>query len=52
MTQTAQRPPEFTVFVNAPSHLNENYRRFLELRFIDDFGFRGAPVRLKYRKSE
>jgi GTP-binding protein len=52
MTQTAQRPPGFTVFVNAPSHLSENYRRYLELRFIEDFGFRGAPVRLKYRKSE
>ena len=52
MTQTAQRPPEFTVFVNAPSHLNDNYRRFLQLRFAEDFGFRGAPVRFKYRKSE
>lgn len=52
MTQTAQRPPEFTVFVNAPSHLNDNYRRYLALRFVEDFDFRGAPVRLKYRKSE
>jgi GTPase len=52
MTQTAQRPPEFTVFVNAPSHLNDNYRRYLQLRFVEDFDFRAAPVRFKYRKSE
>lgn len=52
MTQTAQRPPEFTVFVNAPSHLNDNYRRYLQLRFVEDFDFPGVPVRFKYRKSE
>jgi predicted GTPase len=40
------------VFVNAPSHLNDNYRRYLQLRFVEDFDFRGAPVRFKYRKSE
>jgi len=51
MTQTGERPPEFTVFVNAPSHLNDNYRRFLELRFREDFDFAGAPVRFKFRKS-
>jgi GTP-binding protein len=51
ITQTGERPPEFTVFVNAPSHLNDNYRRFLQLRFREDFGFAGAPVRFKFRKS-
>ena len=52
MTQTGERPPEFTVFVNTPANLNDNYRRFLQLRFQADFGFRGVPVRFKYRKSE
>ncbi|MGH7730850.1 MAG: ribosome biogenesis GTPase Der [Candidatus Eiseniibacteriota bacterium] len=52
ITQTGERPPEFTLFVNAPSHLNDNYRRFLESRFREDFGFQGAPVRLKFRKSQ
>ena len=52
MTQTGERPPEFTLFVSAPSHLNDNYRRFLQLRFQADFGFLGVPVRFKYRKSE
>jgi GTP-binding protein len=52
MTQTGHRPPEFTVFVNAPSHLSDNYRRFLELRFHEEFNLKGTPVRFKYRKSE
>ncbi len=52
MTQTGERPPEFTVFVNAPSNLNDNYRRFLQIRFREDFSFQGAPVRFKFRKSD
>jgi GTP-binding protein len=52
MTQTARRPPEFTVFVNAPSRLNESYRRYLQRRFLRDFELPGVPVRFKYRKSE
>ncbi len=52
MTQTGERPPEFTLFASAPSQLNDNYRRYLQQRFRTDFGFRGVPVRFKYRKSE
>jgi GTPase len=52
MTQTGVGPPEFTLFVNAPSRLSENYRRFLWLQFTDHFDFHGTPVRLKVRKSE
>ena len=52
VTQTGTAPPEFTVFVNHPSRLSENYRRFLWLQLLDQFGFRGTPVRLRVRKSE
>ena len=52
MTQTGVGPPEFTLFVNAPSRLSENYRRFLSLRLIEHFEFEGTPVRLRVRKSE
>jgi GTP-binding protein len=51
-TQTGQRPPEITLFCNAPSRLSENYRRYLLLDLCDTFGFHGTPVRLKFRKSE
>jgi GTP-binding protein len=52
MTQTGTGPPAFTLFVNAPSRLSENYRRFLWLQFIRHFKFAGTPVRFRVRKSE
>ena len=52
MTQTGKRPPTFTLFVNAPSRLSDNYRRFLWSQFADHFGFRGTPLRFRVRKSE
>jgi GTP-binding protein len=52
LTQTGQKPPEFTLYVNAPSRLNDNYRRYLWLRFTEDFDFHGTPVRLRIRKSD
>lgn len=52
LTQTGTRPPEFTLFVNAPARLSENYRRFLASRFNEHFGFKGTPVRMRMRKSD
>ncbi len=52
MTQTGKRPPTFTLFVNAPSRLTDNYRRYLWSQFADHFGFRGTPLRFRVRKSE
>ena len=52
MTQTGIRPPTFTMFVNAPSRLTENYRRYLWGQFVEHFGFKGTPLRFKVKKSE
>jgi len=52
MTQTGVRPPTFTLFVNHPSRLQDNYRKFLWSRFTEDFEFRGTPLRFRVRKSE
>ncbi len=52
MTQTGKRPPTFTLFVNAPSRLSDNYRRYLWSQFADHFGFQGTPLRFRVRKSE
>jgi len=51
-TQTGQGPPEITLFVNEPSRISANYRRFVWSAFTDHFGFRGVPVRLRVRKSQ
>jgi GTP-binding protein len=52
VTQTGKRPPTFTLFVNAPSRLSDNYRRFLWSQFADHFGFKGTPLRFRVKKSE
>jgi len=52
VTQTGVRPPQFTLFVNAPDRLSEAYRRFLWLDLTDTFDFHGTPVRFKVRKSD
>jgi GTP-binding protein len=52
MKQTGKRPPEFTVFVNAPDRLNQSYRRFLWSRFTERFDYVGVPVRLRFRRSQ
>lgn len=52
LTQTGSGPPTFTLFVNAPSRLNDNYRRYLWGQFVEHFGFRGTPLRFKVKKSE
>ena len=52
LTQTGVRPPAFTLFVNAPSRLSQNYRRYLASHFAEHFGFRGTPFRFRVRKSE
>jgi GTPase len=52
LTQTGQRPPEFTFYVNGPERLDANYRRFLWQRFAEEFGFQGTPFRFHFRKSK
>jgi len=52
LTQTGIRPPTFTLFVNAPSRLSPNYRRYLWSQLAEHFGFRGTPLRFRVRKSE
>jgi GTP-binding protein len=52
MTQTGKRPPEFTMFVNAPDRLNASYRRFLWTQLAERFGFHGTPIRLRFRRSQ
>ena len=50
MTQTGVRPPEFTIFANAPERLAVAYQRFLWSQLTETFGFQGTPVRLKFRR--
>jgi GTP-binding protein len=51
-TQAATKPPMIVVFVNDPELVTENYRRYLEGRLREEFGFHGTPIRLTFRARE
>jgi GTPase len=48
-TQVAVAPPTFVVFVNDPELFHFSYRRYIENRLRDAFGFAGTPIRLRFR---
>jgi len=50
--QTDIEPPEFVFFVNDRTLVRESYRRFLENRLRERFGFKGTPLKLYFRNSE
>lgn len=45
-TQVRTDPPTFMIYVNDPALLHFSYRRFLENRFRDEYGFLGTPIRI------
>ena len=46
-TQAATRPPTFVLFTSG--FLEAGYRRFIERRLREEFGFEGSPVRIQLR---
>jgi GTPase len=48
-SQIGIAPPTFAVSINHPVDLHFSYRRYLENRIRDAFGFEGTPIRLKVR---
>jgi GTP-binding protein len=51
-TQVAVAPPTFVIFVNDPELIHFSYRRYLENRIRDEYGFLGTPIRLIFRARE
>ncbi|KAA8959407.1 ribosome biogenesis GTPase Der [Mycobacterium sp.] len=49
-TQATARPPTFVLF--ATGFLEVGYRRFLERRLRETFGFEGSPIRINVRVRE
>lgn len=49
-TQAASRPPTFVLFTTG--FLEAGYRRFLERRLRETFGFEGSPIRINVRMRE
>ena len=46
-TQASTRPPRFVIF--ASGFIEAGYRRFLERRLREEFGFEGTPIELSVK---
>ncbi len=49
-TQASIEPPTFVLFASGSEHVHFSYRRYLENRLRDAFGFGGTPLRLIVRE--
>ena len=49
-TQASTRPPRFVIF--ASGFIEAGYRRFLERRLREEFGFEGTPIEVSVRVRE
>ena len=50
-SQVAENPPVFAFFCNQPKGVRESYRRYLENKLREEFGFAGVPLTLSFRKK-
>jgi GTP-binding protein len=51
-TQVGVAPPTFVAFVNDPEIVHFSYKRYLENRIREAYGFLGTPIRLILRRRE
>ncbi|CAN5761047.1 ribosome biogenesis GTPase Der [soil metagenome] len=49
-TQVAIEPPTFVFFASAAAEIHFSYKRYLENRLREAFGFAGTPIRLVFRE--
>ncbi|MDD4588528.1 MAG: ribosome biogenesis GTPase Der, partial [Heliobacteriaceae bacterium] len=52
MTQVGVKPPTFILFVNKGELLHFSYKRYIENRLREAFGFEGSPLRLFIRERQ
>jgi len=48
-TQVKSAPPVFKFFMNMPSELPPNYRRYLERKIREKYGFKGVPITMTFK---
>jgi GTP-binding protein len=50
-TQVREAPPVFVFFANHPEGIRESYRRYLEGKLREAFGFEGVPLTLVFKEK-
>ena len=51
MTQIGVLPPRFAIFCRDPRRIGTSFRRFIESRLADRFGYESVPVRVSFRAA-
>jgi GTP-binding protein len=51
VAQVKTRPPMFAFFTNHPNLVQESYKRFLEHKIREHFGFSGVPLTLVFKQK-
>lgn len=51
ITQLQHSPPVIGFFCNLPDEIDTNYRRYLEHKLRDEFGFTGVPLTLVFKRK-
>ena len=50
VTQASTEPPTFILFINSEDLLKDHYKRYLENKLREAFGFFGTPIRIATRE--
>lgn len=51
-SQVAINPPKFVINVNRPEFIHFSWRRYLENRIRDEFGFFGTPIEVEFHGKD
>lgn len=51
-TQVGVKPPTFVIFANNADLLKDHYKRYLENKLRESFGFFGTPIRISLRERK
>lgn len=49
-TQAGTEPPTFVLFVNSEDLMKDHYKRYMDNKLREAFGFRGTPIRIAVRE--
>jgi len=52
ITQVSTNPPTFVIFTSYPELIKQPYKRFIENRLRESFGFQGSPIVLHFRSTK
>lgn len=50
-TQVKSNPPVFKFFMNMPQELPPNYRRYIEKKIREKYGFEGVPITMTFKQK-